>query len=457
MGENGAGKSTLIKILAGVYDYEGEYFFDGNKVSFKEPIDAIKKGISVIYQELNLCPNISIAENIYFGRLPSNKSGHVNWGELYKNTSRVLEELGFKISPKTRVERLSTAQQQLVEIGKAISYDSKVIIMDEPTSALSPKEIENLFRIIRKLKERGIAIIYVSHKIEEIFEISDRITVLRDGQKIGTKKTEEMSKEELISMMVGRKIVDMFAKSSPKIGEKVLEVEGLSNEKLKDISFYVRKGEIVGFSGLMGSGRTELAKAIYGFDNRSQGVVRVDGKELKANATWEAMRLGIGYVPEDRKLEGIFRYLSVSKNITISSENEMSWHGHLLLGEQRKKVTDIVKSLQIKTPSLNQIVEKLSGGNQQKVILGRWLVKSDIKVLIVDEPTRGIDVGAKSEIYSILDKLAQQGMAIIIFSSEMPEILSMCDRIYVMREGRISGEFKREEATQEKLLEKSII
>ena len=458
MGENGAGKSTLIKILAGVFDYhQGEYCIDCKPVLLKQPKEAIEKGISVIYQELNLCRNISIAENIYFGRLPTFPSGRINWKLLYKNTGEILKELGFSADPATKVDRLSTAQQQLVEIGKAISYDSKVIIMDEPTSALSPKEIENLFAIIRKLKKNGVGIIYISHKLDEIFEISDRVTVFRDGKKIGTDLTSNLDQKTLISMMVGRKVDELYPKSLSEPGEKILEVEGISGERLRDVSFYVRKGEIVGFSGLMGAGRTELAKAIYGFDKRKCGRVLIDGRELRPNATWDAKEAGIGFVPEDRKQEGIFGFLSVSKNITIASEKENSQAGHIQRNKQKNKVEAIVKSLQIKTPSLSQLVEKLSGGNQQKVILARWLIKENIKILIVDEPTRGIDVGSKAEIYSILDKLAQKGMGIVIMSSEMPEILSMCDRIYTMQNGRITGEFSREEATQEKLLEKSIL
>lgn len=457
MGENGAGKSTLIKILAGVYDFEGEYLFEGKKVDFKKPIEAIEKGISVIYQELNLCLNLSIEENIYFNRLPINKRGAVDWKTLHIKTREVLQEVGFDVDPKIKVGQLSTAQQQLVEIAKAVSCNARVIIMDEPTSALSPKEIDNLFVIIQKLKNKGVGILYVSHKLDEIISISDRVTVFRDGQKIGTDLTKNMSIDRLISMMVGRVVEDMYPKNPPVFGDNVLEVDDLQNDKLKNISFYVRKGEIVGFSGLMGAGRTELAKAIFGFDDRKKGTVKIEGKIIKPHATWEAKSRGIGYVPEDRKNEGIFGLLSVNKNITIACESENAFWGHIFRKKLNSKVEKIVNSLQVKTPSLDQLVEKLSGGNQQKVVLGRWLIKENIKVLIIDEPTRGIDVGAKTEIYTILDKLAHEGMAIIIMSSELPEILSMCDRIYVMKEGRISGEFLREEATQEKLLEKSII
>ncbi len=457
MGENGAGKSTLIKILAGVYTYQGDVILNGKKVKFRNPSEAIQNGISVIYQELNLCLNLSVAENIFFARWPVNRGGKVIWRQLYQDAKKVLDDLGFDIDPKALTGSLSTAHQQLIEIAKAITYNARVLIMDEPTSALSPTEINNLFNVIKMLKDKGVAIVYVSHKLEEIFRIADRVTVLRDGVKIGTKDKDQLSEQELITMMVGRKLNESYPKTQNKKGQIMLDVRHVANDKLKDISFNVRSGEIVGFSGLMGAGRTELAKAIFGFDARYAGEVIVNGCEIKPNATWEAMKAGVGYIPEDRKHEGIFPYLSVAKNITISSEDDLAISGRIRFKQQAKLVEKMVCDLQIKTPSSGQLVEKLSGGNQQKVIVGRWLAKEGIKVLIVDEPTRGIDVGAKREIYSILNEFAKNGMAIVIMSSEMPEIIGMCDRIYVMSNGRITGEFSSGEVTQEELLKKSIV
>ena len=457
MGENGAGKSTLIKIIAGAYDYQqGEYRIDGNKVDIQNPLDAINKGISVIYQELNLVASVSVAENIYFGRLPTTKMGRVLWKKLYQNSEKVLEQVGLNISPKTKVQYLSVAQQQLVEIAKALSVNSKVIIMDEPTSAISPNEIENLFKLILKLKENGVGIIYISHKLEEIFKIADRITVFRDGEHIGTEKTSNLDEDGLISMMVGRKMSDMFPKTKAVIGDKILETKSLTTHKVNDISFYVKKGEILGFSGLMGSGRTELAHAIFGADERISGEVWIDGKKLPTNSPVLSQKMGIGLVPENRKDDGILPNLSVKKNITIVSLAQLTKRGRIDSKEEKSQVLGMIKNLSIKTPTMDQLVAKLSGGNQQKVIVARWLMKKNLKVLIIDEPTRGIDVGAKAEIYTILDQLACSGMAIIMMSSEMQEILGICDRIYVMKSGSIVGEYSREEATQEKLLKDAI-
>jgi ABC-type sugar transport system ATPase subunit len=457
MGENGAGKSTLIKIIAGVFNYEkGNYYIEEEKADINEPIDAIHKGISVIYQELNLVENLSVAENIYFGNLPTTRSGRVLWKELEENTRKALKEVGLNINPRNKVGYLSMAQQQLVEIAKALSHNSRVLIMDEPTSALSPKEIDNLFNLIRELKNKGVGIIYVSHKIEEIFALTDRVTVLRDGEHIGTKRTDELTESTLISMMVGRELSDMFPKTPPVIKEEVLEVRGLTTAKVKDINFEVKSGEIVGFSGLMGSGRTELAKAIFGVDKRLQGSVIVDKREVLPNSTLIAKQLGLGLIPESRKEEGIIPNLSVKNNISIASLNQFKKKFSLNKILETKCVKDIINNLSIKTPSLDQLIVKLSGGNQQKVIVARWLMKENLKVLIIDEPTRGIDVGAKAEIYAILNRLAHEGLAVVMMSSEMPEILSMCDRIYVMKNGQITGQYSREEATQEKLLASAI-
>jgi len=456
VGENGAGKSTLIKILSGVHNIdEGEYLIEGKPANIRTPHEAIEKGISVIYQELMLIPHMSIAENIFFSHLP-NTRGKVNWKEVYEKTRELMSYVGLDENPRMKVGYLPVAKQQLVEIIKALSANAKIIIMDEPTSALSNKEIENLCRIIKELKSKGIGIIYISHKLDEILELSDRITVLRDGQYIGTLDTAEVTHDKLVSMMVGRELKDMYPRQACTPGDVVLEVKGLTTEKVYDVSFDVRAGEIVGFSGLMGAGRTELARAIIGADTRKSGQVIIDGKAVPADATDKALEMGIGYVPEDRKNHGIFAQCCVRKNMTISALRQFKNKIKINRSNETLSVNKMVDDLHIKTPSIEQLISKLSGGNQQKVILARFLMMNGIKVLIIDEPTRGIDVGAKAEIYNILDQLTHQGLAVVMISSEMPEILSMCDRIYVMKKGRITAEFKRGEATQEKLLSNAI-
>jgi ABC-type sugar transport system ATPase subunit len=457
VGENGAGKSTLIKIISGAYQPDsGTYLINGNPANISKTLDAIEKGIAVIYQELNLVESLSIAENVFFGALPVNKTGRVLWNSLYEETKKITDEIGLDISPKMKVGYLSIAQEQLVEIAKALSKKPRVIVMDEPTSALSTQEIDNLFSVIRKLKANGAAIVYVSHKLDEIFAISDKVSVLRDGQYIGTEAIGNLSEEKLISMMVGRKLSDMYPKTEPQIGEVALEVKELTTEKVKDISFYARKGEIVGFAGLMGAGRTELAKAVFGADEKLKGEVLVAGKKVPKNSTRAAVKYGIGMIPESRKDDGILPNLCVKKNMTIASIKQFVRTLMVRGSMEKSGVDEMICNLCIRTPGMDQMIANLSGGNQQKVIVSRWLMKQNLKVLIVDEPTRGIDVGAKAEIYNILDKLAHQGLAIVMMSSEMPEILSMCDRIYVMKSGRIIGEYQQGEATQEKLLSSAI-
>lgn len=456
VGENGAGKSTLIKIISGVYSYsQGEYYIDGKTADIMTPMDAIAKGISVIYQELNLVPCLSVSENVFFGRLPE-IHGKVQWKRLHEETKKYLEMVGLHIDPRMKVQYLSVAQQQLVEIAKAISLNAKVIIMDEPTSALSPKEIESLFRVVEWLKAQGVAILYVSHKLEEVFALSDRITVFRDGASVGTTETKDIDQQTLIERMVGRKMSDMFPEKNPCIREPMLEVKNMSSEKVQDLSFFVRKGEIVGFSGLMGAGRTEMAQALFGIDRRLEGTVVLDGKELPNHNPVAARDAGIGYVVENRKDLGILPNLSVKKNMTVASLKQISSHGRIQRGQETEKVQEMIDRFSIKTPSMEQLIPKLSGGNQQKVLLARWLMKENLKLLIIDEPTRGIDVGAKAEIYTLINQLAEAGLAILMISSELPEILGMCDRIYVMKDHHITGEFERKDATETKLLEKAI-
>lgn len=456
VGENGAGKSTLIKIISGVHDFtEGEYKINGQDADIKKTSDAIEKGISVIYQELNLVSSLSIAENVFFGRLPQ-KKGIVQWKALYEETQKYMEMVGLHVSPKMKLQYLSVAQQQLVEIVKSVSLNSKVIIMDEPTSALSPNEIQNLFRVMEGLKKQGVAILYVSHKLGEIFAISDRISIFRDGIHIDTVNTGDIDEQQLIEKMVGRKVSDMFPQKEAQFGEKILEVDKLSTEKVHGLSFYVKSGEIVGFSGLMGAGRTEMAMGVFGVDKRLEGSVKIAGKEVARNSPFAAREAGMGLVVEDRKQGGIFPQLSVKTNMTLVSLKQVV-KGFAIQGKKEKNdVQKMVDQLLIKTPNMKQYISKLSGGNQQKVLLARWLMKENLKLLIIDEPTRGIDVGAKAEIYHLIHNLAKQGLAILVISSEMTEILGMCNRIYVMKDGEITAEVDAEEATETLLLDKAI-
>lgn len=452
MGENGAGKSTLIKVISGVYQPdEGFIYSNGNKTVMEDPSQAIKENISVIYQELNLAPNLSIAENIFLGNFPK-KGRRVDYDKLYADSAKVMEELQLNLDVRMKVSYLTIAKQQLVEIAKSISKHPKVIIMDEPTSALSRQETENLFKIVRMLKESGTAIIYVSHKLDEIFEICDKVSILRDGEYIGTDKIEDLNEEKLVSMMVGRELKDLFVKEKVKLGEEVLHVDHLSTDFVTDISFSARAGEIIGFSGLMGSGRTELCRGMLGIDKRQGGTITVAGVKLEENAPSKAIAAGIGMVPESRKDDGIFPNLGVRENMTIASKGFFKKHFAIDRRLEAAGVEKMIESIKIKTPTMEQMIINLSGGNQQKVILARWLMQNNLKVLLIDEPTRGIDVGAKSEIYSLLNMLAKQGLCVIVMSSEMPEIISLADRVYVMKDGRLNGSFNREEVTQEKLL-----
>ncbi|MCL1855173.1 MAG: sugar ABC transporter ATP-binding protein [Clostridia bacterium] len=456
VGENGAGKSTLIKILSGVYQRSsGAYSLNGEKAAFRSPAEAISAGISVIYQELSIVPCLSVAENIYFGRLPA-VHGRVRWKELYEKSEEIMARIGLTVSPKTKAQQLSLAQQQLVEIAKAVSLGAKIIIMDEPTSALSPREVQRLFGVIRTLKAQNVAIIYVSHKLDEVFEIADRISVFKDGALMGTMPSGDIDQQRLIEMMVGRKLSDVFPKGKRAVGELVLDVSHLSTEKVHDISFQVRRGEIVGFAGLMGSGRTEMTKALYGIDKRAGGTVCVEGAELTPNAPVAAREAGMGLVVENRREGGVFPTMSVKANITVVSLRQLAKGLHIRKKEEAAQAGRMIDRFRIRTPSMEQLISKLSGGNQQKVLLARWLTKQNLKVLVIDEPTRGIDVGAKAEIYTLMDQLARSGLAIVMVSSELPEIIGMSDRVYVMKSGQISGECSREQATEAFILEKAI-
>ncbi|MDK2811695.1 MAG: inositol transport system ATP-binding protein [Petroclostridium sp.] len=456
MGENGAGKSTLMKILAGIYQPDdGTIIFKGNQIEVKNPHDALKYGISMIHQELSPIPHMTVAENIFLGREPLiGKTGLVDKKKMVEDAKELLEKLEMHdINPTALMHQLSIAKTQQVEIAKAISYDSDLIIMDEPTSAITEVEVEHLFKIVRNLRDKGVAIIFITHKMDEVFKIVDEITVFRDGQYIGTELAENLNKEKLIEMMVGREITQMFPKEPAEIGEVILSVKNLTKSGLfENVSFDLRKGEILGFAGLMGAGRTEVMESIFGIRKADQGEVYIKGEKVEINTPRDAIKRKMAFLTEDRKLTGVFLPLAVRDNIVVSCIDKFI-NGLFL---NKKKIEEVCQQekdkLAIKTPNMNQKIKNLSGGNQQKVLISRWLL-TDPDILILDEPTRGIDVGAKSEIHRLMSKLAQQGKAVIMISSELPEILGMSDRILVMHEGKITGELDRFEATQEKVLE----
>ena len=459
LGENGAGKSTLMKILSGVYHKDaGSILIQGSVVEIKGIKDAEKHGIAIIHQELSLLQNLNIWENIFLGNEGFNGiTRRINKNELIIKSESLLKDIGFNIDVNTLVKDLNVGEKQLIEIAKALSKDSKIIIMDEPTTALTDVETDNLFKVINKLKSDNISIVYISHRIKEIFQICDRITVLRDGKYIGEVLTKDISEEDLISMMVGRKLEEQFPyKKSPK-GHTILKVETLNfDEKVCNISFEAKSGEILGVSGLMGSGRTEMAKTIFGEYKKTSGKIFVDDEEVNICSPKDAIKNGICYLSEDRKQEGLILGMSVGSNMTLANlkkyENGVK---RINKEEEDKEVQEYIMKLSIKTPSSQQLIKNLSGGNQQKVILAKWLMLAP-KVLIIDEPTRGIDVGAKKEIYDVLNELKAMGKAIIMISSDMPEILGICDRILIMHEGEISGELSREEATQEAIMKYAV-
>lgn len=453
MGENGAGKSTLMKIISGLYQADsGTITMEGEPVHFQNTLSAINHGISMVHQELMPIMEMNVAENIFLGREPV-KSGVVNRRALYANTAQLLGQLNINISPKRKMKTLRVAEIQLIEIAKAISFNSKIIIMDEPTSSISERECDNLFEQIYKLKAAGVAIIYISHKMDEIFKIADRITVLRDGKFIGVKPASELNQAELIKMMVGRELTQVFPVSNHTIGDVVLEVEHFSNPGLfNDVSFKLHKGEILGFSGLVGAGRTETMETIFGLRSGGVGVVKKNGQQLRIRNPKDAINAGFALIPEDRKNVGLNLIGGIRTNLSIVSlSNFCSRIGFVKKADERDACSSMAKSLNIKTPSLEQHCIKLSGGNQQKVVIGKWLL-NDGDIVIMDEPTRGIDVGAKSEIYNLIHKLAEEGKSVIFISSEMPEIIGISDRVIVMYEGRITGELQREDISQEKIM-----
>lgn len=454
MGENGAGKSTLMKIMLGIYVAdEGRIIYNGKELGVHSIAKALELGISMIHQELTFVPERTVAENIFLGRELSKKSIWVDDKKMEEEVSRLFAKFDLKINPGARMKDLSTAYCQMVEIIKAVSYNAQLIIMDEPTSALAQSEVENLFRIIETLKKQGTTVIYITHRMDEVFRISDEVTVLRDGRYIGTKSASALDKASLIQMMVGRELTQMFPTSQASRGEILMEVRNYTYGKyFKNISFCVHRGEILGFSGLMGAGRSELFLSLFGITRHDQGDVLIQGEPVVIKNPKDAISHKMGLVTEDRKETGIFPELSVADNMMMPDFNKYRRALLLAFSKIKKECENQKKRLGIKTPTIQQKIGKLSGGNQQKVLLSRWMLM-DPDILIIDEPTRGIDVGAKFEIHKLLCELAENGKAVIMISSEMPEIIGMCDRIIVMHEGRITGELNRDEATQVRIME----
>lgn len=467
MGENGAGKSTLMKVLSGVWPYptyEGDIYLRGQKVQFANTKEAEEAGIGIIYQELNLIPGLTVAENIFLDRQFTKPSGAINWSKTFSETQKILDDLGINdIRPTDLVQNITVGKQQMVEIAKALSLKADILVLDEPTSALTDKEVKDLFRIIRKLKADGVCMCYISHKMEEIEQIADRIAVLRDGETIGeVTPISDITLDQIIARMVGRDIKDMFPKTDFTPGEVTLEVNSLSvtnpempgSYLVKNASFVARKGEILGISGLMGAGRTELVGGVFGaYPGQTTGDVKLNGKPLDIRSPKDAIDAGIALLTEDRKALGLFLDKSITFNTTISSLESISSKvlGIINGQQERKIVKEYVDQLGVKTPSIDTVIGTLSGGNQQKVILGKWL-NSSPDVFILDEPTRGIDIGAKVEIYKLLNELVQRGVTVIMISSELPEVLGMCDRILVMCEGEIVSNFERDQAKKEAIM-----
>lgn len=454
LGENGAGKSTLVKILSGAYQKtSGQIIIDGSETVIRNPKHAQQLGIGIIYQELNLIPQLTAAENISLGRESTFKSGLLNQQKMDLNADRLLRELGVEIDIHSPISELGVAQQQMVEVAKALSWNASILIMDEPTSALTMEEINALFKTIRRLTKKGVAIIYISHRMEELFEIGDRVTVLRDGQYVGCYNIADVDQSQLIRLMVDRDLHDQLPKVKAQRGPEVLRVEGLSRrDVLYDISFTLYGGEVLGIAGLMGSGRTELARALFGIDPIDSGQFFIRGEQIIIDSPREAIKQGMGFLTEDRKSEGLVMGLPVKENICLASMERLSRLGLVDSKLERREATGYVQDLRIRTPGLQQQVMFLSGGNQQKVVLSKWLC-CRANILIFDEPTRGIDVGAKVEIYQLLNRLTAEGDAVLMISSELPEIIGISDRILVMRHGRIAGEFTAAEATQELIME----
>ena len=453
LGENGAGKSTLVKIITGVHQQDkGEILLDGIPVQFNNTHDSRQAGIGAIYQELTLFPDLDVAENIFVGRQPLGVGRRVDWRKLYAEASKLLESLGVKLDLKQKARSLSIAQQQMVEIARAFSIKARILIMDEPTSSLTLSEVADLFRLVQRLRSEGTAVIFISHRLEELFEIADRVTVLRDGAYVDTSSMKDITRDDLIRMMVGRTISNLFPKQDVKAGNVILKVENLTRAgSFQDVSFELRRGEILGLAGLVGAGRTNVARAIFGVEPATSGDLQIDGREVVVTSPQQAIDLGLAYVPEDRQLHGLIPAMHITSNISLPMLDEYSRLGWLQDKSERKSTYEAARQMEVRANNIWQLARELSGGNQQKVVLAKWL-STKPRILILDEPTRGIDVGTKAAVHELMSKLAAEGMAILMISSELPEILGMSDRIIVMREGRVTAQFSRAEATQEKII-----
>lgn len=454
MGENGAGKSTMMKILTGIYERDaGEVKVRGESIHYKNPKESEHAGIAVIHQELNILPYLSIAENLFLGKEKTfGKSGILKTKEMNQKASEILKSLDMYEDVRTEAGSLSVGKQQIIEIAKAISSNAEVIIMDEPTAALTDREIESLFETIRKLQETGVSFVYISHRMEEIFSLCNRITILRDGEYVGTKVIKETNFDEIVQMMVGRALGERFPERDATIGEVKLAAKGLTREGIfKDVSFEVRKGEVVAFAGLMGAGRTEVVQALFGYRKLTAGKISLDGKAITINNPLQAKKLGFGYVTEDRKSEGLIVDFSVQDNLSLTNFDKVASNGIMKNQAEKNLYQSMVERLGIRLSGPTQAAKSLSGGNQQKVVIAKWL-GIEPEVLILDEPTRGVDVGAKKEIYSIINELAERGVAIIMVSSELPEVIGMADRVLVMHEGCLTGEVTKEDMTQERIM-----
>ena len=458
VGENGAGKSTLVKIITGVLQPSGgKIQYEGQEVRWSSTLESVKSGIAAIYQEPAIFPDLNVAENIFMGHQPKHRfPGNIQWKKLYRKTEELFSTLNSNIKPKDKIIGLSNAERQLVEIAKALSVQAKVVIMDEPTSALSISESEELFQIIADLKQQGTAIIFISHRIEDIFKVADRVTALRDGVHVGTREIDKVNMDDLIHMMVGREVSDLFPKIDVSVGEEVLRVENLSKMgDFRDVSFNLRAGEIVGLYGLIGAGRTEVAKAIFGLEPADSGTVFIRNKQLNSKKPEEAIKAGVAYVPENRDDEGIILNMNILENITLPILDECKETLFLNSGKEKEITNTFTEKLEVKAASIFSKVLSLSGGNKQKVVLAKWLA-SNAKIILLDEPTKGIDVGAKAAVHQLISELAEAGYGILMISSELPEILGMADRIIVMHEGIVKGEFRRDEADQNKILAKAL-
>jgi rhamnose transport system ATP-binding protein len=453
LGENGAGKSTLVKVMTGVHQPDGgEIYLNGTQVHFGDARQSRQAGIAAIYQELSLFPDLDVAENIFAGRQPITTGRRIDWRKLYKQAEELLASLGVQMNLKQKARSLSIAQQQMVEIARALSVNARILIMDEPTSSLTLNEVAELFRIVRHLREEGTGIVFISHRLEELFELADRVTVLRDGAYVDTLPMSGVTRDNLIHLMVGRTITNMFPKQDVQAGEVVLKVENLTRSGVfQGISFELHKGEILGMAGLIGAGRTDVARAIFGVEPPDSGTIQLKGKQIRITSPQQAIALGLAYVPEDRQLHGLIPPMNITENISLPILQEYTRQGWLRDKTERSATFQAARQMEVRASNIFQKARELSGGNQQKVVLAKWL-STQPRILILDEPTRGIDVGTKAVIHALMSKLASEGMAILMISSELPEVLGMSDRILVMHEGHMTGSFTRAEATQEKII-----